>query len=60
MIKVFPDAETAYNNLLTNMTSAVLPAEVIKEISEKRSALKNEIEELKEATPPEDYSVDVI
>ena len=52
--------ETAYNNLLTNMTSAVLPAEVIKDISEKMGALKAEIEELKEATPPEDYSVDVI
>ena len=58
--KKIAEKETAYNNLLTNMTSAVLPAEVIKDISEKMSALKNEIEELKEATPPEDYSVDVI
>ncbi len=58
--KKIAEKETAYNNLLTNMTSAVLPAEVIKDISEKMSALKKEIDELKEATPPEDYSVDVI
>ena len=58
--KKIAEKETAYNNLLTNMTSAVLPAEVIKDISEKMGALKAEIEELKEATPPEDYSVDVI
>ena len=58
--KKIAEKETAYNNLLTNMTSAVLPAEVIKDISDKMSKLKNEIEELKEATPPEDYSVDVI
>ncbi len=58
--KKIAEKETAYNNLLTNMTSAVLPAEVIEDISDKMSKLKNEIEELKEATPPEDYSVDVI
>ena len=57
---MYSTSANAYNNLLTNMTSAVLPAEVIKDISDKMSKLKNEIEELKEATPPEDYSVDVI
>ena len=58
--KKIAEKETAYNNLLTNMTSAVLPTEVIKDISDKMSKLKSEIEELKEVTPPEDYSVDVI
>ena len=54
------EKETAYNNLLANMSSAVLLPEVIADISEKMKQLKDEISELHEAEPPADYSVDTI
>ena len=56
--KRIAEKEAAYNNLLSNMTAAVLPAEVIKDISGKLEQLKKEIEELKQAEPPLDYTVE--
>ena len=58
--KKIAEKETAYNNLLANMSSAVLPPEVLSDISEKLAQLKNEIAELQEAEPPKDYTVDTI
>lgn len=40
--------------------AAVLPPEVISDLSAKMQALKSEIAELKKAEPPVDYSVDTI
>ena len=56
--KKIADKETAYNNLLSNLTAAILPPEVIKDISGKLEQLKSEIEELKHAEPPRDYTVE--
>lgn len=58
--KKIAEKETAYNNLLANMSSAVLPPEVLSDLSEKMSQLKREIAELQEAEPPADYTVDAI
>ncbi len=58
--KRIKEKETAYNNLLTNMTAAVLPVEVVTDLSAKMQQLKDEIAELKKAEPPADYSVDTI
>lgn len=52
--------ETSYNNLLANLSAAVLPPEVVADLSAKMHFLKAEIAELKEAEPPADYSVDTI
>ena len=58
--KKVAEKETAYNNLLTNMSSTVLPPEVVSDLSEKLAQLKREIAELQEAEPPVDYTVDAI
>ena len=52
--------EAAYENLFTNLTAAVLLAEVIKDISTRMQTLKDEIEELQKAEPPADYTVDTV
>ena len=54
------EKEEAYNNLLANLSAAVLPPEVIADMSGRMKALKAEIAELKEAEPPVDYSADTI
>ena len=58
--KRIAEKETAYNNLLANMSSAVLSPEVIADLSERMTQLKREITELQNAEPPVDYSVDSI
>lgn len=58
--KKIAEKETAYNNLLVNLSAAVLPPEVVADLSTKMQSLKAEIAELKEAEPPADYSVDTI
>ena len=58
--KKIAEKEAAYNNLLSNMSTAVLPPEVLADISEKMKTLKAEIAELKQTEPPADYSVDTI
>lgn len=58
--KKIAEKEQAYNNLLTNMSTAVLPPEVIEDIFKKMAHLKNEIAELQQAEPPADYTVDTI
>ena len=42
------------------MTAAVLPTDVIQDISLRMQKLKDEIEEVKNAEPPADYTVDTI
>ena len=58
--KKISEKEAAYNNLLANMAAAVLPPEVVADLSAKMQALKSEISELQAAEPPVDYSVDTI
>ena len=58
--KKVSEKEDAYNNLITNMSATVLPPEVIADLAGKMQVLKQEIEELKRAEPPADYSVDTI
>ena len=58
--KTIKEKEASYNNLLTNLSSGVLAPEIIADISERMSRLKNEIAELKEAKPPVNYTVDTI
>ena len=58
--KAIREKQTAYDNLFANMTTAILPEEVLNDISKRMSKLKDEIEELKSAEPPVDYSADYI
>ena len=58
--KKIAEKENAYETLYTNLTAAVLPPDVIQDISLRMQRLKDEIEELKNAEPPADYTVDTI
>ena len=58
--KKIAEKENAYETLYTNLTAAVLPPDVIQDISLRMQKLKDEIEELKNAEPPADYTVDTI
>ncbi|MCR5137178.1 MAG: zinc ribbon domain-containing protein [Oscillospiraceae bacterium] len=58
--KRISEKEAAYETLMTNLTAAVLPEAVIKDISAKMQTLKDEIEQLKNVEPPADYTVDTV
>ena len=50
----------AYETHFNNLTAAAFPADVIQTISLRMQTLKDETEELKNAEPPADYTVDTI
>ncbi|MBQ7464295.1 MAG: recombinase family protein, partial [Lachnospiraceae bacterium] len=58
--KQIAEKDASYENLLANLSSAVLPAEVVKDLTARMQTLKNEIEALKQAEPPKDYTVDMV
>ena len=47
-----------YDNLMKNLSSGVLPSEVVTDIGEEMKLIKAEIEALKAAEPPKDYTVE--
>ena len=58
--KKIAEKETAYNNLLANLSSGALPAAVVSDIGKEMEALKDQIEELKNTEPPKDYSMEAV
>ena len=49
-----------YNNLMQNLSTGVLPPEVVADMGAEMNALKAEIECLKNTEPPKDYTVEQI
>ena len=45
---------------MKNMMSGVLATEVVKDINDRMTAIKGEIETLKKAVPPKDYTMETI
>lgn len=54
------DKQKRYDTLMKNMSSGVLPAEVIADIGVEMKSIKDEIEYLKSTEPPKDYTVEQI
>lgn len=52
--------EKEYTTLMSNMTKADLPAEVVADLGEKLAALKDEIAALQDVEPPQDFTTDQI
>lgn len=49
-----------YDTLMQNLSSGMLPAEIIEDIGVHMSTIKAEIESLKQTEPPKDFTVDHI
>lgn len=49
-----------YDTLLKNLSSGVLPPDVVADIGKRMGEIKAEIKALEETKPPEDYTVDTI
>ena len=58
--KQIAEKQAAYDNLMKNMMSGVLAPEVIKEINDRLTAIKGEIETLENAEAPKDYTMETI
>ncbi|MGN1134191.1 MAG: recombinase family protein [Oscillospiraceae bacterium] len=54
------DKQKQYDTLMKNLSSGVLPAEVVADIGVQMKTIKQEIEALKATEPPKDYTVDQI
>ena len=54
------DKEEQYNNLMTNLSSGALPAEVVADLGNRMQEIKAEIEALRNTEPPKDYSIETI
>ena len=54
------EKQKQYDTLMTNMSSGVLPADVIEDIGAKMNQLRSEIEALKKTEMPKDYTTDQI
>lgn len=49
-----------YDTLMKNLSAGVLPPEIVAEIGERMQAIKDEIAQLHEVEPPEDFTVEQI
>lgn len=58
--KKIQEKQKQYDTLMNNLSSGVLPAEVVADIGKQMNKIKNEIENLKSTKPPKDYTVDHI
>lgn len=54
------EKEKRHENLLANLSTGALPADVVADIGREMQALKAEIECLRNTEPPKDYSVETI
>lgn len=54
------EKQVQHDNLMKNLMSGVLTPEVIKEINDRMTAIKDEIETLENAKPPKDYTMETI
>ncbi len=58
IVEKIADKQQRYDNLMKNLSSGVLPSEVVTDIGEEMKLIKAEIEALKTAEPPKDYTVE--
>ncbi len=58
--KQIAEKQATYDNLMKNMMSGVLSQEVMKDINDRMTAIKGEIETLEKAEPPKDYTMETI
>ena len=58
--KQITEKQATYDNLVKNMMSGVLSPEVMKDINDRMTAIKGEIETLEKAEPPKDYTMETI
>ena len=49
-----------YNTLMKNLSSGVLPAEIVSDIGQQMQNIKSEIAALESTKPPKDFTVDTI
>lgn len=54
------EKETAYSNLLANLSTGALPASVAKDVGAKMEEIQEEIKTLRESPIPEDFTTDQI
>lgn len=54
------EKQKRYNTLMQNLSSGVLPAEVVTDIGAEMKAIKDEIASLRATEPPKDYTVEQI
>lgn len=58
--KRIEEKQKQYNSLLSNLSSGVLPAEVVADIASKMQQIKEEIAMLEVTEPPKDFTVEQI
>ena len=54
------EKQKEYDTLLKNLSSGVLPSDVVADIGQRMTEIKDEIKALEATEPPEDYTVDTI
>ena len=54
------EKQKEYDTLLKNLSSGVLPSDVVSDIGQRMTEIKAEIKALEATEPPEDYTVDTI
>ena len=54
------EKQKRYDTLMKNLSSGVLPAEIVSDIGEEMNSIKAEITQLESTEPPKDYTVDHI
>lgn len=54
------EKQKEYDTLLKNLSSGVLPSDVVSDIGQRMAEIKAEIAALEATEPPEDYTVDTI
>ena len=58
--KQIGEKEGQYDALVGNLSSGALPSEVVADIGQRMKALKDEMEALRETTPPQDFTTEQI
>ena len=54
------EKQAQYDTLMSNLSTGELPPEVVADIGTRMKALKNEMDALREAEPPKDYTIEQI
>ena len=54
------DKQKEYDTLMRNLSSGVLPSDVVSDIGQRMTEIKAEIKAMEATEPPEDYTVDTI
>ena len=58
--KQIGEKQGQYDALVGNLSSGALPSEVVADIGQRMKALKDEMEALRETTPPQDFTTEQI